>query len=199
MQYGDLATWVASIGTVGALSTALYQIRIERDARHRADRESIERVLRSQAQLVSGWYGGHVEGSDQDQSRWDWLVVLNSSPEPVYQAVATLVFIQGSGPQTGEGLPRARHDGRIPVHDGTHPSGTVAYDDQERLGTYAGSAGRGGCFYRPRWESLDPPGDRRLGQDSDQRRGPLRTHAAEDIRGTLALSLRVGRRSSCAS
>src|SRR5947209_2696633 len=95
MQYGDVATWVASIGTVGALSTALYQIRVEREARYQAERETLEQALRSQAQLVSGWYGGHAEGSDQDQSGRDWLVVLNGSPEPVCEAVATLVFIQG--------------------------------------------------------------------------------------------------------
>jgi len=83
----------------------MYQIRIERDARHDAERVAREQALRSQAQLISGWYGEHVEGSDQDQTGRDWLVVLNGSSEPVYEAVATLVFIQGTGPRRGEAYP----------------------------------------------------------------------------------------------
>jgi hypothetical protein len=104
MKLGDLPTWIAAVGTVGALFAALRQIQVERQARQGAERALSESALRAQAETVSGWYGGQATPPDSDESSQgrDWLVVLNRSHEPVYQAVATLVFIQGTGPRTGE-------------------------------------------------------------------------------------------------
>jgi hypothetical protein len=42
-----------------------------------------------------------VAGINAEQQE---VVVLNRSDEPVYQAVASLILIQGAGPQTGEDL-----------------------------------------------------------------------------------------------
>jgi hypothetical protein len=93
---GDLATWIGSIGTAGALAAALVQIGTERRARHRAESENLKTMRRLQAEKVSTWWGGPAV------SGGDWLILLNRSNEPVYRAVAILVLIQGAGPHQGE-------------------------------------------------------------------------------------------------
>jgi hypothetical protein len=107
LRFGDLPAWVAAIGTVGALAAAFRQIATERALRQRAEREAIDMAERSQAELVSAWYGGHDELTEGGAGQ-DWLVLLNRSNEPVYQAVASVVFIQGAAPERGEEYRRLR-------------------------------------------------------------------------------------------
>lgn len=95
---GDVATWVGAVGTVGALFAALRQIKTEREARHKADRERDAQLHRAQAERVSAWVSSGAIPPDGG----DWLVVLNRSDEPVYRAVVLLVLLQGSGPRRGE-------------------------------------------------------------------------------------------------
>jgi hypothetical protein len=96
MKFGDLPTWLAAIGTICAFVVAFRQIADERAARKSADKQAAGQARRSQAECVSAWH------EDNPEAPWDWLVLLNRSNEPVYRAVATLVMIQGTGPQTGE-------------------------------------------------------------------------------------------------
>jgi hypothetical protein len=95
-QLGDLATWTSSIVVFGTLVVALYQVRTERVARHASERREAERVRRLQAERISGW-----PAADGDASGTP-LTLLNQSDEPVYEVVATLVMVQGSGPHRGE-------------------------------------------------------------------------------------------------
>ena len=39
LNYGDVPAWIASVGTVAAISVALFQIRTERKLRQKAERE----------------------------------------------------------------------------------------------------------------------------------------------------------------
>ena len=95
MTYGDLATWVGSIGVVGTLYLALVQIRAEQRQRRADQRAALQRERRQQAERISGWPG-------RDITETTTLVLLNRSDEPVYEVIATLVFVQGGGARCGE-------------------------------------------------------------------------------------------------
>jgi hypothetical protein len=104
INFGDFPTWVASIGTVGALGAALYQINSERNRRIAQESRDRDERHRAQARLVSAWIGKTRGGpASSDNSRQISLELINGSPEPIYGLVAGAVFIQGrSGPNSLE-------------------------------------------------------------------------------------------------
>ena len=112
IQYGDLPTWLASIGTVGALGAALWQIRTERTRRLQQEAHDREDARRAQARRVACWPG--EEGTPGPMDPW-WgkstpIEVVNGSNEPVYNLVFALVQLQGAG-----GVRRIEEwEGRIP-------------------------------------------------------------------------------------
>ncbi len=83
LNWGDVPTWIASIGTLAAISIALWQILGDR-------RRAAEQQRRAQAELISAWYAG----ADHDHSR---LVIRNASDQPIYEAVVVLVINGRSG------------------------------------------------------------------------------------------------------
>lgn len=93
IQLGDLATWLASVGTIGAVWLALWQVLNEK-------KERVNREIRSQAERISAWYAGTKEGAHLATATR--IELLNSSNEPVYEVVVGLVFIQGAAPRSGE-------------------------------------------------------------------------------------------------
>jgi hypothetical protein len=103
VHFGDVPTWIAAIGTVGALFAALIQINTERARRHHAEEREREERRRSQAQLVPA-FPGPVEWPPDPNREVGRSAVdcINASPEPVYNVVVGIVFIQGAGPRTTE-------------------------------------------------------------------------------------------------
>jgi hypothetical protein len=100
-------TALAALGTVGTLMAALWQINTERNARQRLERQAEQRERRGQAERISAWIalGARASAPGQpvdDEGARTWIALLNRSKEPVYQAVASLVLIQGAGPRTGK-------------------------------------------------------------------------------------------------
>jgi hypothetical protein len=135
-----LATALAAIGTVGTLVAALVQIRRERTARTRLEREAQLKERRSQAERVSAWPLGH--GTEQEQP----IALSNGSMEPVYRAVAYLVFIHGGGAAPRTGRPRTGRE----VEEGTGPTFRVLLSvvpPGRHRATVSG--GWGGMFVRP--------------------------------------------------
>jgi hypothetical protein len=67
VQWGTVSTWVAGVGTVAAVSLALWEARGER-------KERLRRELRHQAERISAWFvgmhkdpdGGDPDGGDPD-------------------------------------------------------------------------------------------------------------------------------------
>jgi hypothetical protein len=51
VQWGSVSTWVAGVGTVAAVSLALWEARGER-------KERLRRELRQQAERISAWFVG---------------------------------------------------------------------------------------------------------------------------------------------
>lgn len=122
MNFGDVPTWVAAIGTVGALVAALIQINTERNRRHAQEaNDRAERRL-AQARLVAAFLGseetrGRPDPGDVGLSRRRSgdggrtpIYVVNGSAEPVYEPVVGLVAIQGAAPRTMEQWLDARRD-----------------------------------------------------------------------------------------
>lgn len=65
VQWGTVATWVAGVGTVVAVSLALWEARGER-------KERLRRELRQQAVRISAWFVGmHKEPHDEDPRHED--------------------------------------------------------------------------------------------------------------------------------
>jgi hypothetical protein len=107
MSYGDLATWVGSIGVVGTLYLALIQIRAEQRHRRADQQAAQQRERRQQAERISGWPG-------QESAKATPIILLNRSDEPVYEVVATLVFVQGN-PKRGEDYLHRGHNEFVSV------------------------------------------------------------------------------------
>lgn len=81
VSLGDLPTWLGGVGTVGALSVGVYQLR-----EFRQDRE------RQQASQVSAWISAHRLSVPDDKFQLDLVVSFrNSSSQPIsrvhYQVV----------------------------------------------------------------------------------------------------------------
>jgi len=112
---GDLATWVAAIGTVGALFLALLQIGIERGERLRREGQERQRRHQAQARLIAAAMGPEEPPADQQQLGRTGIDMFNGSDEPVYRLVVGMVFIQGAGPQTLEEMLEQRGGIQLPL------------------------------------------------------------------------------------
>jgi hypothetical protein len=112
VQWGDLPTWVAAIGTVGAFAAAFIQIGTERHERLARQEQDRLEARRAQARLISAVLGpvehpdpepdlDKSDIGDKNVARLHFgrtaIDLLNTSQEPVYALVAGIVFIQGAG------------------------------------------------------------------------------------------------------
>lgn len=115
MNWGDVPTWVAAIGTVGTLVAALVQISSERARRLAADEQLREERHIEQARRVAA-YVGEVEkpplphGDRNDDRGRTAFYLVNNSPEPVYSVVVGMVFLQGAVPRSLEDMLRLNHE-----------------------------------------------------------------------------------------
>lgn len=109
LNYGDVPAWIASVGTVAAISVALFQIRTERKLRQKAERaDRIERH-KAQARLISAMPGPTEPEEGQDPLAGRSAVdCINASSEPIYNVVLGIVFIQGAAPRTTEDMLKLR-------------------------------------------------------------------------------------------
>jgi len=83
VDWGDIATWLGSVGTVGTLIFTLRQLYNDRN-----ERKSNE--LKFQAKEISAW----IDNSNKDIT----IVRFNNlSNTPVYSVVLTIVCIKGAG------------------------------------------------------------------------------------------------------
>ena len=116
LHLGDLPTWFAAVGTVGALGAALFQIKTDRDRQH--TREHV-----AQAQRISSFIEGPVR---EPQAPGDplptgtdilhlWakhgstaLTVINASVEPVYTVILGIVWTQRGGGDNAGHIGEAR-------------------------------------------------------------------------------------------
>lgn len=94
LDFGNVPGWISGIGTMLAVSLALYQTTTNAVKKMREDR-------RSQAVLVSGWPEKEKYPNDRHIVV---TILLNNSQEPVHEVVVSLVLIQGAGPRKGEQL-----------------------------------------------------------------------------------------------
>lgn len=119
---GDVPTWVAAIGTVGALFAVIIQMASERRRRHRDEERDHRERHRSQAQLVAAIIGP-TENPPSEQEKMSTPLnrvngrsavdLINSSAEPVYSLVVGITFIQGAAPHTLEGVMDIRKENRL--------------------------------------------------------------------------------------
>jgi hypothetical protein len=85
--------WIAGLAMIavaGSVTSVFIALRHVRNDRGTPARD----VSRAQAERVSVWPGPSADPQP--------VALLNHSDEPVYEAVATFVFIDGSGPTRGE-------------------------------------------------------------------------------------------------
>jgi hypothetical protein len=99
IQLGDLPTWLAGVGTVGALGAALWQIGAERNRRHEHEEQEREERHLAQARLIAAVLGPEERPAEgqPDILGLTGVNLINGSPEPVYRLVVAIVDIQGAG------------------------------------------------------------------------------------------------------
>jgi hypothetical protein len=126
LQWGDFATWVASVGTVAAVAVALVQVYRERQSRLELEHHDREKAQEDRderhhahARLISAWTG--PPEADPHDSGWGVpedaagelkqvynyrtpLYASNTSSEPIYEVVVGLAHVQGTGPRSLEGF-----------------------------------------------------------------------------------------------
>jgi len=102
IQYGDLATWFAAVGTVAAFFLAFWQLGTDRRRRRK------ERV-EEQARKVSAWVAKEAPSKVKGQPPRAWIAVQNNSSEPIYEVIATIVRFPHmpakDGVDDGKGVP----------------------------------------------------------------------------------------------
>ena len=109
LNYGDVPAWIASVGTVAAISVALFQIRTERKLRQKAEHEDKIERHKAQARLISAMPGPTEPEEGQDPLAGRSAVdCINASSEPIYNVVLGIVFIQGAAPRTTEDMLKLR-------------------------------------------------------------------------------------------
>jgi hypothetical protein len=109
VHWGNIPTWVAAIGTVGALFTALFQINRERSHRQRVEQRSEDERLDAQARLLAAYPAEEVHSKDGSRTRTS-IVLINGSDEPVYGVVVGVVYIPGAAPHSLEEMMRCHHE-----------------------------------------------------------------------------------------
>jgi hypothetical protein len=100
IDFGDLPTWVAAVGTVGALGAGLWQIGNERQLRLKQEAKDRETNRREQARSVACWPGPQGVGPGPLRPWWEEATpidLVNGSVEPVYNVVFAIVLVQGAG------------------------------------------------------------------------------------------------------
>ncbi|WP_417287122.1 hypothetical protein [Corynebacterium variabile] len=82
VSWGDFPTWLATIGTVGALMAVIFQLQRDKEWRAGEIKANKEKERRSQAEKISSWIDSGQSGTR--------IVVSNSSNSPIYDVVAFL-------------------------------------------------------------------------------------------------------------
>ncbi len=119
VNWGDVPTWVAGIGTVGTLGAALWQIRNERNRRLAADEQLRRERHVEQARMIAAYLGEEERerGVDDGVTGRTSFYLANNSAEPVYSVLVGSVFLQGTGPRVLEDVIKlhSREQRRGPV------------------------------------------------------------------------------------
>jgi len=101
VNLGDLPTWFADIGTVGALGAALWQIRTERNLRHKRDqKEQASAPPRAGKAHFRCHRTRRPDGQAVGPTRAHCDLPDKRLPEPVYRLVIAIVAVQGLMPRT---------------------------------------------------------------------------------------------------
>jgi hypothetical protein len=98
VNFGDVPSWLAAIGTIAAFGALALGMDVERRRRRRDATARTALEHQSQAILLSATVGP----VDRERQKRSAIDCLNASVEPVYNVVLGLVFVQGSGPRTTE-------------------------------------------------------------------------------------------------
>jgi hypothetical protein len=115
INWGDVPTWVAAVGTVGTLASALWQIQTERQRRLASEEQLRAERHIEQARLVAAYLGEEERSEPEpetphdDQGRTS-VFLVNNSAEPVYSVVVGIVFVQGAGPRSLEDMLKLNHE-----------------------------------------------------------------------------------------
>lgn len=140
VQYGDLPTWISAVASLAALAFAaaatvaairVYRIESGRDRIAAAEtRQREEQARRSQAVLVSGWWGGDPHGRRPRAG----ALIRNASDAPVYQVTISVldpVVPDSSATLSVPVVPPSETPGFYPVPDAG--PGSAAVQGEQRV------------------------------------------------------------------
>lgn len=144
--WGDVPTWLAGIGTCGAVIVSLYLAR--QDGLRREQHEK-----RRQAEMITAWLGPAQSSGD---GLYEVVVLQNSSMQSVYQLVACLVSIQGSFRETAVGDSRGFRStvGQVPPGQQQAKIESAGHGMQLKLGVELAFQDAAGVFWLRRGNGL---------------------------------------------
>jgi hypothetical protein len=91
---GDWATIITGLATIALIVVGFIQIKNERNARKKREKEIELQRKRDQAEKISCWIAGsNVGGGGPEET----IIVMNQSLQPVYEVVIAIVALGGSG------------------------------------------------------------------------------------------------------
>ena len=98
IHWGDIATWVTGIFTIGLFIVGFNQIRIERNRRIEEQGQKMKIDHEEQALLISSW----ISAENADHTI---ISILNHSNEPIYKVLLSIVNIKGTNAWPGKQTP----------------------------------------------------------------------------------------------
>jgi hypothetical protein len=142
-----VAAVLAAAGTVATAVYAEVQLGDLRQTRQQDQAASLAAQRRAQAEEVSAWpYATDPSGFPESKGPFGkevtYIELINTSGQPVYQAVVSLVIVQGAGPRTGRDMSQTFPNGVRPLQR------TLAVIPPGTSWTYV-QAGWAGMFRRP--------------------------------------------------
>ncbi|MEM3432741.1 MAG: hypothetical protein QXP27_01020 [Candidatus Methanomethyliaceae archaeon] len=105
IELGDLATWFNSIFSLLLFVVAFWQIRNERNERHKAESERLFAQRRHQAELVAAWIETEIF---EDRGQVVCVAVSNQSLQPIYNVIIQGIVLSNDGIPVAGPFPEER-------------------------------------------------------------------------------------------
>ncbi len=94
IDWGDVATWVTGITSILLFIVAFWQIKLERSARRKSEKDRLSVQRRHQAEHIAAWIETEVF---DDRGQVMCVAVSNQSLQPIYHVVIQGILLSNDG------------------------------------------------------------------------------------------------------
>ena len=105
-EWGDVATWVTGITSILLFLVAFWQIKLERDARQKAEKERQLADRRYQSERIAAWIKS--ESHYENRGNVVCVAISNRSLQPIYNVIVQGIVIFDDGSPRADPFPENR-------------------------------------------------------------------------------------------